>query len=69
MGWAWALWVCHSTLSQAMTRSLSANDEQILDKCQAVRLQPGMVGAAPYVDNGNLVGLERDTVQGRLDRL
>ncbi|CAK0871325.1 unnamed protein product, partial [Prorocentrum cordatum] len=69
MGWSWALWICHETLARAMKISASPSDAMVLDKAPAAHLRPGMVGDFPFVDNANVIGLEREVAQARLDRV
>ncbi|CAK0843092.1 unnamed protein product [Prorocentrum cordatum] len=69
MGWSWALWICHETLAHVMKTSAGPSDATVLDKVPAARLRPGMVGDFPYVDNANVIGLEREVAQARIDRV
>ncbi|CAK0812001.1 unnamed protein product, partial [Prorocentrum cordatum] len=69
MGWSWALWICHETLAQVMRSSAGPRDAMVLDKAPAAQLEPGMVGDLPYVDNANIIGIEQDLVQDRLERM
>ncbi len=69
MGWSWALWVCHETLASVMADMALPRDVSVLDKQPAPSLVPGITAAAPYVDNANVLGLDRDLVQSRLQRV
>ena len=69
MGWSWALWICHETLAHVMRASAGPRDATVLDKAPAAHLEPGMVGDLPYVDNANVIGVEREVVQARLERM
>ncbi|CAK0792870.1 unnamed protein product, partial [Prorocentrum cordatum] len=68
MGWSWAFWICHEKLAHVMRISAGPSDAMVLDKAPAARLRPGMVGDPPCVDNANVIGLEREVAQARLER-
>lgn len=64
MGWSWALYFCHSTVSLAamISSPLAAADRR-----------PGPTPTAssavrcPYVDNANLIGVNKESVQRAVD--
>ncbi|CAK0838390.1 unnamed protein product [Prorocentrum cordatum] len=69
MGWTWALFICHSALTDAMVESLVrvmrcdrglAEAQLLRDGQPAPRLAKGRPVAAPYVDNGNLLCFDRE---------
>ncbi|CAK0870751.1 unnamed protein product [Prorocentrum cordatum] len=71
MGWARALYICHSALTDAMVESLVramrcdsalAEAQLLRDGRPAPRLAKGKPVAAPYVDNGNLLCFDREDV-------
>ena len=65
MGWSWALYLCHSSLTAAMIEATTAfmgtadRDEVVThlmrDRCPGPVLRKGVVLLAPYVDNANAI--------------
>ncbi|CAK0795784.1 unnamed protein product, partial [Prorocentrum cordatum] len=68
-GWPWALWICHETPARATRSPAGTRDAMALDKVLAARLEQGMVGDPPHVDNANIIRVERDLAQARLERM
>ncbi|CAK0834288.1 unnamed protein product, partial [Prorocentrum cordatum] len=69
MGWSWALWICHESLAHATRSSADPHDAAVLDKAPAVRLERDMAGGFPRADNAGIIGVERDLVRARLERM
>ncbi|CAK0873972.1 unnamed protein product [Prorocentrum cordatum] len=69
LGWSWALWICRETLARVMRSSAGPRDVMVLDTATAARMGRGRVGAPPCVDNANIIGVERDLAQARLERM
>ena len=79
MGWTWALFLCHSSLTSAMIDSVlswgqvtSRDDASTLllrDRHPAPVIAPGRPILAPYVDNGNVLAWNSDDSQLAFDYL
>lgn len=66
MGWSWALWICHETVTAIMGDVDADHDVWVLDKQPGPTLPPQGVARAPYVDNANLVGRRGEIVAAKL---
>ena len=73
MGWSWALFLCHSALTDGMLMALmsfnpsldraAAADQLVRDRCPAPKLSARRPLLAPYVDNGSAIGYdEKETL-------
>ena len=51
MGWSWALWVCHETLTSVLQAAALPGDELVQDRALAPTVGPDVCAYAPYVDN------------------
>ena len=62
MGWSWALFFCHDSISDAMRHALRAcglPDVLVADGQRPSLFTVGAPAAAPYVDNANILARDR----------
>lgn len=69
MGWTWALWVCHETLTDVMEVAAQPSDTVPLDRHRAAAMHSGRAVHAPYVDNVTVLSRTPDIVNDRLPRI
>ena len=68
MGWAWALFFCHSALTDVMVRAAmrfggisysEACTQLVRDKAPVLQPRKGRPLLCPYVDNANAIGFDK----------
>ena len=66
MGWSWALWMCNSVLSHAgrIPGSLT-----LRDRSAALTPTDKEAVMSPYVDNGNVIGITKSSVDFTFNRV
>ena len=69
MGWTWALWVCHETLTDVMEVAARPLDTVSLDRHRAAAMHGDRAVHAPYVDNATVLARAPDVVNDRLLRI
>ena len=69
MGWTWALWVCHETVSDVMEVAARPRDTVLLDRHVAASLHGDRAVHAPYVDNATVIARNPDVVNDGLKRI
>eukprot|EP00974_Lingulodinium_polyedra_P016972 1648087-Lingulodinium_polyedra.AAC.1 len=72
MGWSWALYYCHSMLSDLQSCGIGEGGGDlavIREKFACPAVGPTAPLAAPYVDNANLLGLDEGAVNRCLERV
>ena len=72
MGWSWSLYYCHSLTSHVLARALESIPyappaRLLLDGHRSPAPDLDAPLGSPYVDNANVVGLNRDSTQLGLD--
>ena len=69
MGWTWALWVCHETLTNVMEVAARPLDTVSLDRHRAAAMHGDREVHAPYVDNATVLARAPDIVNDRRARI
>eukprot|EP00971_Amphidinium_carterae_P341990 6481099-Amphidinium_carterae.2 len=67
MGWTWALWACHETIKDVVQAADGVDVVPCVEGSGRLTLRKGVVAAAPYVDNINLLGVDSSEVQFKLE--
>eukprot|EP00972_Heterocapsa_arctica_P006345 931406-Heterocapsa_arctica.AAC.1 len=72
MGWSWALYFCNESLSHCCREaqeSLGLDPRLVCDLAPPPRLRSGGAVCAPYVNNGNVLGVDADSTKVLLTTL